>query len=130
MVNVTVTAKGGSNGSVDWEIDGTKAANSKIEFKPKTGPQVMRFVLDDRTGRKLAFDQSDAFWAEKDLGGGCPSAGSSCDQTSILSCNGKQLVVQNENSGDPCTIHYQLNFIDGEGNREEADPIIKNGGSG
>ena len=32
MVNVNVTAKG-SDGPVDWEIDGKKAANSTIEFK-------------------------------------------------------------------------------------------------
>ena len=60
MVNVTVTAKG-SDGPVDWEIDGKKAANSTIEFKPKTGPQVIHFMLDDQTGRDLRFDQSELF---------------------------------------------------------------------
>ena len=60
MVNVTVTAKG-SDGPVDWEIDGKKAANSTIEFKPKTGPQVIHFMLDDQTGRDLRFDQSEFF---------------------------------------------------------------------
>jgi hypothetical protein len=128
MVNVNVTAKG-SDGPVDWEIDGKKAANSTIEFKPKTGPQVIHFMLDDQTGRDLRFDQSDSFWADKNLAAGCPSAGASCDQTTVLSCNDKQLVVRNENSGEPCTVHYQLNFVDAQGNREGADPIIKNGGS-
>jgi hypothetical protein len=75
------------------------------------------------------FDQSDPFWAAKDLPG-CPAQGSSCDQTTVQSCNGKQLLVRNENSGAACTVQYQLNMLDGQNNAVPVDPIIKNGGSG
>lgn len=128
-MNVSVTASGGSNGRVDWLIDGTDPAHSVIDFPAKTGPHVIHFMLDDQTGRGLKFDPSGAFWADKNLAGGCPSAGSNCDQTSILSCTDKQLTVQNTNDGQACTVHYQLNLVDSAGKTEQVDPIFKNGGT-
>jgi hypothetical protein len=128
-MNVSVTARQASDGSIDWEIDGKKPEKSELEFKAKSGSDLIHFMLDDQTGRDLRFHPTDAFWAEKDLGGGCPAAGSSCDQTRIQSCNDTELVVHNDNSGAACTVHYQLNLLDKENSAIGVDPIIKNGGS-
>ena len=129
-MNINLRANGSSDGPVEWTIDDTHPTQSVIEFARNAGPQVLHFILDDQTGRDFHFDRSGPFWADKNLSGGCPSAGSICDQTSVLSCNDGQLVIRNENSGDACTVHYQLNLLDRAGNPEGVDPIIKNGGSG
>ena len=129
-MNVTVTATKASDGSLDWAIDGSPPGKSELHFPPGTGAQLIHFILDDQTGRGLQFDQGDPFWAAKDLGGGCPTSSSQCDQTNVQSCNGKQLVVHNENSGPACTVNYQLNLVDAANNGVAVDPIIKNGGSG
>jgi hypothetical protein len=127
-MNVSVTAKTASDGSIDWEIDGKKPGNSELAFPPKSGSQLIHFMLDDQTGRGLRFHPTDAFWAEKDSGG-CPAQGSSCDQTKVQSSNAGNLVVHNDNSGPACTIHYQLNLLDKENASIAVDPVIKNGGS-
>ena len=129
-MNVIVTGQKGADGSLTWTIDGNPPGNSEIRFEKGSGPQVIHFMLDDQTGMGLQFDPSGAFWAAKDLPGGCPPSGSSCDQTTVQACNNKQLVVRNENSGPACTVHYQLNLLDSENNSVGVDPIIKNGGSG
>lgn len=128
-MNISVTAQGSSTGPINWLINGSNAEHSVINFPAKTGPHVLHFVLDDQTGRGLRFDQSGAFWADKNLSSGCPSSGSTCDQTRVLSCTDDQLTVQNQNVGDPCTVHYQLNLLDSAGNAEGVDPIFANGGS-
>lgn len=129
-MNVTVTGQKASDGSLSWTVNGAPAGKSELNFGHGTGSQLIHFILDDQTGEGLQFDQADPFWAAKDLGGGCPPSSSSCDQTVVQSCNGKQLVVRNENSGAACTVHYQLNLVDTQNNAVGVDPIIKNGGSG
>ena len=128
MVNVTVTAKG-SDGPVDWEIDGKKAANSTIEFKPKTGPQVIHFMLDDQTGRDLRFDQWDLSGQTRTLPRAVRRRAPPATRRRCCRATTSSSSFAVENSGEPCTVHYQLNFVDAQGNREGADPIIKNGGS-
>lgn len=127
-MNVVVTAKAGANGDVDWAIDGKHPKESSLEFPPKTGPHTIVFHLDDQTGRNLRFHDSSPFSAEKNNGGNCPSKGAQCDQTRVQPGGEKTLVVMNANSGDPCTINYQLTFVDGTGKSEDVDPEIKNGG--
>ena len=128
-MNVTVTGQEGADGSLIWTINGDPPGKSELSFPKNSGSQLIHYVLDDQTNRGFEFHQTDPFWAAKDLGA-CPPSGSSCDQTTVQSCNGKQLVVHNKNSGAACTVNYQLNLVDAESNAVEVDPIIKNGGSG
>jgi hypothetical protein len=129
-MDVKVTAKASGSGPIEWDIDGKKPHKSEIAFAARTGPHKVKFKLHDKTGRDLRFDDGDPFWAHINEFGQCPPSGATSAQTGVHSCSERQLTVTNENSGDPCTIHYQLNFVDGEGNKVEVDPIFKNGGGG
>jgi len=129
-MDVTVTALAGSTGPIDWKIDGKKAKDSSIFFAKGSGPQTVKFKLDDTTGRDLRFDSSSPFWAHINEAGQCPPEGAMNNQTDVVKCTDKELTISNANSGNPCTIRYQLNFVDGSGNREPVDPDFKNGGTG
>ena len=127
-MEVQVTAKGGSNGPIDWEIDGQKPKQSSIEFPHRTGPHTIHFKLDDQTGRDLQFHSTEAFWADKNDEKRCPPRGGTTEQTRVVASGSDRLTVLNHNKGEPCTICYQLNFVDGDGRSEEVDPEFKNGG--
>ena len=128
-MDIKVNASGGSCGPIEWDIDGKKPQQSRHEFKEQTGPHQVKFKLKDQTGRGLKFDSSQPIWNEKNSGG-CPTGPSQSDQIRVLSCSEKELTIVNANSGDPCTIHYQLNFVDCDGQPEGVDPEFKNGGGG
>lgn len=129
-MDVKVTAKAGSAGSIDWDIDDKKPKESRLDFPPGSGADTIKFTLFDRSGQALRFDCNGPFWAHLSESGQCPPSGARCDQTNVLECSGKHLSVRNENSGAACTIQYQLNFVDGRGNPVPVDPMIKNGGTG
>lgn len=128
-MNIKVTATGACSGPIDWDIDGKKPKDAAKEFAKNTGPHTVKFRLDDKTGRNLRFDCRSPFWDHIDDAGKCPPPGSHSDQTEVISCSEKELTVINKNSGDPCTVHYQLNFVDAAGTAEPLDPEFKNGGS-
>ena len=129
-MDVKVTASAGSGGAIEWDINGKKPKNSELDFPRNSGPDTIKFTLFDRSGKNLRFDCNGPFWAHADDTQACPPEHSQCDQTNVIECTGKHLNVRNENSGEPCTIHYQLNFVDGSGNSVPVDPMIKNGGTG
>jgi hypothetical protein len=129
-MDVKVTATASGTGPIEWEIDGKKPHKSQLEFPPRSGPHKVKFKLHDSTGRDLRFDSADPFWAHIDETGQCPQSGAANPQTGVHSCSDRELTIANKNSGDPCTIHYQLNFVDGQGNAVGVDPIFKNGGGG
>lgn len=129
-MDVKVSAKRADGGSIEWDIDGKKPKQSVLEFKEGTGGHTINFKLQDSTGRHLRFDKGDPFWAHVSEGDECPPRGASADQTRVVSCTDKELTVSNANSGDACTIHYQLNFVDEASRPEPVDPMIKNGGGG
>lgn len=128
-MDIKVTASGGASGPIDWDIDGKKPHKASHEFKEKTGPHEIKFKLGDKTGRGLKFDAQQPIWDEKNTTG-CPASQSNSDQIEVQSCSDRELTISNANSGDPCTIHYQLNFVDSEGRPEVVDPEFKNGGGG
>lgn len=128
-MDVKVTATEGSSG-IEWDIDGKKPHKSVIEFKQGTGPHTVQFKLKDKTERKLRFDDADPFWSHETTSGGCPANGVQSGQTGVVQCSGDKLTITNANSGDPCSIHYQLNFVDGAGKPIPVDPEFKNGGGG
>ena len=128
-MDVKVTASGQSGGGIDWDIDGKKPHESKIHFAPGTGPHTVKFKLQDSSGRDLRFDPSNPIWdhvSETE----CPANGAKSGQIEVVNCQDKMLTIRNRNSGDPCTLHYQLNFVDGGGSAEPVDPIFHNGGGG
>ena len=129
-MDVKVTASGGSSGPIDWEIDGKKAKDSSIFFEKGSGPHTVKFKLDDKTGRDLRFDDGSPFWAHINEAGECPPKDATNSQTGVVKCTDKELTVSNANSGNPCTIRSQLNFVDGAGNPQSVDPDFKNGGTG
>ena len=115
--------------NVEWTIDGKKPKQSVLTVAPKSGAVKMDFKLNDHSGRDLRFDTSDPIWileTEQDM---CPGPGSTSDQISVAECDNKRLSIVNANSGAARTLHYQLNFVDGDGAPEVVDPIIKNGGN-
>jgi hypothetical protein len=128
-MDLKVTATGRESGSIDWDIDGKKPHESKIDFEKGTGPHTVKFKLNDHTGRNLRFDLDAPIWDHKSETG-CPPAGSSSDQIEVVDCIDNQLTAINKNSGQACTLHYQLNFVDDYGSAQRVDPIFKNGGGG
>jgi hypothetical protein len=128
-MDVKITATEGPGG-VEWDIDGKKPKKSVIEFKEGTGPHTIDFKLQDKTRRNLRFDTKDPFWSHETTTGDCPSGGAMSGQTGVVDCSDNRLTVTNANSGDPCSILYQLNFIDGEATPIPVDPEFKNGGAG
>ena len=129
-MDVKVSARRGDGDSIDWDIDGKKPKKSVLEFAQGSGSHTISFKLHDSTGRHLRFDTQDPFWAHVSEVELCPAKGSSADQTKVVSCTDKELTVSNANSGDACTIHYQLNFVDQQSRAVPVDPMIKNGGGG
>ncbi len=117
------------NGAVEWTIDGKKPHHSVIELQNKSGKHGLDFHLIDETRRGFGFVTADPIWVHVNEAGQCPPQGIATDQISVTSCQPKKLSIDDKNSGDPCTLHYQLNFVDSEGNGSAVDPAIKNGGS-
>ena len=128
-MDVKVTASGGQGSGLDWDIDGKKPHESSIKFEKDTGPHEVKFKLKDSSGRDLRFDPAGPIWSHKHETD-CPPHGAESDQIEIVKCTDKELTITNKNSGDACTLHYQLNFVDGRGGAEPVDPVFKNGGGG
>ena len=125
--NVKVEAKSGSGGDIDWEIDGTKAKDSKINFKKDDVDVVVKFKLDDDTDRGLRFNQQSPIWVHENEQGQCPPIGASNEQIEVLSCDDHTLSLINKNAKES-TLRYQLNFVDEGNNAQPCDPEFKNGG--
>lgn len=126
-MDIKVNANELADGSIDWGIGGKKPHQSSIRFEKDSGSHKIDFKFVDHTGRRLKFDCSGPIWSHKSETD-CPPAGAKSDQIRVLECSAKKLTIRNENCGDPCTIHYQLNFVDADEQQEEIDPEFKNGG--
>ena len=90
----------------------------------------IHFHLHDSTGRNFNFtdDIHGPIWVKRD---GCPvikSADSEIPEAKIQRTP-NLLKVFNENS-EECTLHYRLRFVDKNGQTDDYDPDIKNGGKG
>jgi hypothetical protein len=128
-MDVKVTANGEAGAGIDWDIDGKKPHESKIHFGKGTGAHTVKFKLHDASGRDLRFDTANPIWdhvSETD----CPPKGAKSGQIEVVDCDDRRLTIRNKNSGNACTLHYQLNFVDGGGSAEPVDPIFHNGGGG
>ena len=125
--NVKVEASPGDQGLINWEIDGQKAKNSKIEFAKGENDVAVEFKLQDMTNRKLRFDKESPIWVHEDEVGQCPPAGATDAQIEVVSCDDNTLKLVNKNAKE-CTLRYQLNFVDKSNKGETCDPEFKNGG--
>jgi hypothetical protein len=126
-MDVKVVAEGGA-GDVRWTIDGKHPREAVIVAGHKTGPQSLDFKLFDRTQMGLRFNDADPIWVHETEDDQCPTGGIQSDQITVSDCEGRRLTIANANSGSPRTLHYQLNFVDGDGRAVSVDPVIKNGG--
>ena len=124
--DVKVDALVDAAGGIDWEIDGVKAKQSKMEFPKGTGGAQLDFRLKDKGGFGPRFDRSSPIWVHENSAGQCPAPGASDPQISVVSCTDDVLTVMNSNERD-CRLRYQLNFVDGNG-PQPCDPEIRNGG--
>ena len=125
--NVKVEARAGNGGVIDWKIDGTKAKDSKIDFKKDDVDVEVKFKLEDDTNRGLRFDTRSPIWVHENEHGQCPPDGASDDQIEVLSCDDDSLKLINKNAKES-TLRYQLNFVDDGNNAQPCDPEFKNGG--
>jgi hypothetical protein len=126
--NVKVEARPSERGLIDWEIDGMKAKDSKIEFKKGDSSVTVEFKLKDTTNRELRFDEQAPIWVHENERGQCPPEGATDAQIEIVSCGGDTLTLINRNEKE-CTLRYQLNFLDKANRDETCDPEFKNGGT-
>lgn len=126
--DVKVEARTGDRGLIDWEIDGKKAKDSKIDFEKDSGPVTVEFKLRDATNRELRFDTADPIWVHENEQGQCPPNGATDNQIEVVSCIDDRLTLINKNRKES-TLRYQLNFVDHANNSEPCDPEFKNGGT-
>jgi hypothetical protein len=125
---VKVEAKDEDSGVIDWEIDGKKAKDSKIDFEKDSGPVTVEFKLQDTTNRKLRFDTANPIWVHENELGQCPPDGATDGQIEVQGCDDKTLKLINKND-KASTLRYQLNFVDKANQSEPCDPEFKNGGT-
>lgn len=116
-------------GQVEWTINGKKPKKSVIELPKGSGRHTLDFHLVDRTDLGLRFAE-DAIWVHENAQGECPGAGINSCQIQVASLKPRKLSIWNENSGAPCSLQYQLNFVSECGDRFDLDPTIRNGGGG
>lgn len=114
---------------IDWEVDGKKPHESKIELAPESGGHEIHFDLDrDRTLRRrgLRFNCANPIYVH-DRTDVCPTSGLD-EQIEVRSCGYDSLTIYDKNSGNKKTLRYQLNFIENDNKVWVCDPIIENGG--
>jgi len=126
--SVKVEARTDGGGPIDWEIDGKKAKESKIEFDKGDADVTVEFMLQDKTNRKLRFHPESPIWIHENEAGQCPPAGAKDAQIEVVGCDDKKLTLVNKNAKE-CILRYQLNFVDDANNGEACDPEFRNGGS-
>jgi hypothetical protein len=126
--DVKVEAKKGEKGLIDWEIDGKKAKESRIDFEKGASDVLVQFKLQDATSRKLRFNTDDPIWIHENEAGVCPPKGASDKQIEVVSCEDDTLQLINKNEKES-VLRYQLNFVDQANKAEPCDPEFKNGGT-
>ncbi|MEO8547482.1 MAG: hypothetical protein ABI422_03855 [Sphingomicrobium sp.] len=121
--------------SHDWRFDpGVGHGNTHIVLPAGSGSHVLQFKLHDRTDLKLEFagcksdDASQAMWVGD---GSYPTGPGNGGQIDLANghCSKNLLRVEDANSGDACTLIYQL-WFDGKNGQVDYDPEIRNGGGG
>lgn len=97
------------------------------KLKLRNGPPGdLEFVLSPSTIRKgYRFDTNDPIWVHVD-NGDCPPQRSSHPDIQNIRSSPTCVTVYNAKVSGPIRLRYQLNVLDGSGNREPIDPIIEN----
>lgn len=124
-----------------WQIDNGPWYSGPILLANRSGDYDVDFDLDDRTGLRLEFmpNVDDAIWINS---GCCPFQGACNDEKNQIKdksiASKTKLKLKNDNSGEPCVLHYRL-WFDGNpwgssiGNNYvppySIDPEFRNGGS-
>ena len=110
----------------DWYAGSQRAANHRLTFDVKDGPQDIEFVLSDNAVNKgFAFDTADPIWAQEDTGE-CPPLQGLNKQIQVQNCDAKSLTIRHENE-EKVRLRYQLN-VGKDGSQKPIDPIMDNGG--
>ena len=121
------------NGNLVWAgPDGKPAKDHKLNIAQGAPRQEIEIkIKSDQSAKQLGLqvDTNAPLHVAQD-NGQCPSNGIDTDQIKLVSCDANSVTISNENSGNPCTLRYQVNVIDKEGNQCPCDPIIQNGGAG
>ena len=119
--------------TVGWEsTDGKPAKDHKTKIDHGADPEEIELkILVDQSAKslKLRIDCGHPFqvWEDESC---CPPAGIGTDQITVLSCDVDSVTISDSNTGQECTLRYQINVVDKEGNSHPCDPIIQNGGGG
>jgi hypothetical protein len=125
--DVKVDADDGSEGGIEWKINGEKAKDSQLDFPPGSGKTNIDFRLKDKTAHGLRFNPASPIWVHENNAGQCPPAGASDPQIAVVSCTDDVLTIENSNA-KASRLRYQLNFLDSNNGDWRCDPEIKNGG--
>jgi hypothetical protein len=126
-MKVKVRATETPAGDIEFDIDGVKASQSRINLRKDGGAHAINFALKDSTGKGLQFDTRDPIWVGEDCP--CPPPrGINSDQLRVTDCEPKRLSTVDQNCGRARDLRYQLNFTTADGSRATCDPVIKNGG--
>jgi hypothetical protein len=93
-------------------------SNDTITLPEREGPFRIRFRLDG-----LDWDSAEPMATRR---GGCPQGkkGNDNEQIFLQPPVKREMTIVNLNAGEPCTIHYRMNFT----NDDYCDPIMINRG--
>jgi hypothetical protein len=128
-MDVKVKAEKSGDGSIAWTIDGKRPKDSVIDVGKKSPPTELDFKLTDKAKAGLRFDCARPFDVDENANGDCPPDGIHTREIAVLECSRHKLKILDRNINE-CTLHYQLNFVDGAGKQHVVDPEIRNGGGG
>jgi hypothetical protein len=96
-----------------WQDASNIWHSGPIVFPRNSGEHDIELKLDDRSGLNLVFESAatDAIWFNVDC---CPTSASGDDKGQIrdkqVVAGRKKITLKNLNSGNPCVLHYALNF--------------------
>ena len=120
------------DGAVVWSgPDGKPAKDHKVAIAHGAPlDQIEIRIKSDKSAKDLGLciDTSAPFQVAQD-NGQCPPQGINTDQIELVGCDSDSVTISNKNSY-ACTLRYQVNVVDKDGNPCPCDPIIQNGGAG
>lgn len=120
------------NGTVVWSgPDGKPAKDHKLKIGQGAPlDQIEIRIKSDKSAKDLGLciDTRGPFQVAQD-NGQCPPQGINTDQIEFVSCDSDSVTISNKNS-TACTLRYQVNVLDKDGNQCPCDPIIQNDGPG
>lgn len=132
MTDIKFTARL-EGGVVVWDApDGKPAKDHKTKIDEGAAPEEIEIkIKSDESVKDLGLKIHSVTPINVALDdGNCPANGINSTQIQLVSSDDDRVTIKDLNTGDACTLRYQVNVVDKDQNPHPCDPIIQNGGGG